>query len=132
MLNLMKNVDPDYYGWRDEDDGVIVPLEAEVEMEARMKAVEAEEGRKIGQATETEGGEGTSLKRKLETDRMIGTKVENVTRAIYEEEEGMNFVGPRRFVSHVPSVPTQEEVQAELLRRKKIQLLQEYLDEGNS
>lgn len=128
---LMKNVDPDYYGWRDEDDGVIVPLEAEVEIEARMKAVEAEEGRKIGQTIETEGASG--LKRKLETDKIIETtKEKNVTRVIYEEEEEMDFVGPRRFVSHVPSVPTQEEVQAELLRRKKIQLLQEYLDEGHS
>lgn len=128
---LMKNVDPDYYGWRDEDDGVIVPLEAEAEIEARMKAVEAEEARKIGQAVES-GGEGTSsLKRKLETERITKTK-KNVTRAIYKEEEEMDFVGPRRFVSHVPSVPTQEEVQAELLRRKKIQLLQEYLDEGHS
>lgn len=131
---LMKNLDPDYYGWRDEDDGVIVPLEAEAEIEARRKAVEAE-GRRIDQAMET--GEGTSsLKRKLGRDEIIGTTKEtkgtNATRTIYEEEEGMDFVGPRRFVSHVPSVPTQEEVQAELLRRKKIQLLQEYLDEGSS
>jgi len=27
----MKNIDADYYGYRDEDDGVIVPLEAELE-----------------------------------------------------------------------------------------------------
>ena len=32
---LMKNIDADYYGYRDEDDGVIVPLEAELE-EKRM------------------------------------------------------------------------------------------------
>lgn len=124
---LMRNVDPDYYGWRDEDDGVIVPLEAEAEIEARMKAVEAERERNIGQGMESRTSD---LKRKLERDRVIQTK--NVTRAIYEEEEEMDFVGPRRFVSHVPSVPTQEEVQAELLRRKKIQLLQEYLGEGHS
>ena len=28
---LAKNVDADYYGYRDEDDGVIVPLEEEEE-----------------------------------------------------------------------------------------------------
>ena len=28
---LSRNVDADYYGYRDEDDGVIVPLEQEVE-----------------------------------------------------------------------------------------------------
>ena len=28
---LMKDIDADYYGYRDEDDGVIVPLEQEAE-----------------------------------------------------------------------------------------------------
>jgi len=27
----MKNIDADYYGYRDEDDGVIVPLERDLE-----------------------------------------------------------------------------------------------------
>ena len=27
----MKNIDADYYGYRDEDDGVLIPLEAELE-----------------------------------------------------------------------------------------------------
>ena len=30
---LMKNIDADYYGYRDEDDGVLVPLEKEAEKE---------------------------------------------------------------------------------------------------
>ena len=29
----MKNIDADYYGYRDEDDGVLVPLEKEAEKE---------------------------------------------------------------------------------------------------
>jgi pre-mRNA-splicing factor ISY1 len=28
---LMKDIDADYYGYRDEDDGVIIPLEKEAE-----------------------------------------------------------------------------------------------------
>jgi pre-mRNA-splicing factor ISY1 len=28
---MMKNIDEEYYGYRDEDDGVIVPLEIEAE-----------------------------------------------------------------------------------------------------
>jgi hypothetical protein len=35
---LMKNIDADYYGYRDEDDGVLVPLEKEAQKEG-MNAV---------------------------------------------------------------------------------------------
>ena len=31
--DMMKYIDADYYGYRDEDDGILVPLEAEVEKE---------------------------------------------------------------------------------------------------
>ena len=30
---MMKNIDADYYGYRDEDDGILIPLELEVEKE---------------------------------------------------------------------------------------------------
>ena len=32
---LMKDIDADYYGYRDEDDGILVPLEREVEKRVR-------------------------------------------------------------------------------------------------
>lgn len=33
---LAKGVDADYYGYRDEEDGIIVPLEQEEEKKGRM------------------------------------------------------------------------------------------------
>jgi len=36
---LYKDVDADYYGYRDEDDGVLVPLEQEVEREGEAANV---------------------------------------------------------------------------------------------
>lgn len=38
---LLRYVDCDYFGYRDEDDGVILPLEAAAEELARQKAIEA-------------------------------------------------------------------------------------------
>ena len=35
---LMKDIDADYYGYRDEDDGVIVPIEKEAEKSGKDKA----------------------------------------------------------------------------------------------
>jgi pre-mRNA-splicing factor ISY1 len=29
----MKDIDADYYGYRDDDDGILIPLEAEAEQE---------------------------------------------------------------------------------------------------
>ena len=40
---LMKDIDADYYGYRDEDDGVIAPLEQEVEKKG-MKFVDSFQG----------------------------------------------------------------------------------------
>ena len=37
---LMKDIDADYYGYRDDDDGILLPLEQKAEQEARQKAVE--------------------------------------------------------------------------------------------
>ncbi|RXN31973.1 pre-mRNA-splicing factor ISY1-like protein [Labeo rohita] len=37
---LMKDIDADYYGYRDEDDGVLVPLEQEYEKQVIAEAVE--------------------------------------------------------------------------------------------
>ena len=40
---LYKDVDADYYGYRDEDDGVLVPLEQEIEKEGMSKAISGKE-----------------------------------------------------------------------------------------
>lgn len=36
---LMKDIDADYYGYRDEDDGVIVPLEQEAEKKGEKQII---------------------------------------------------------------------------------------------
>jgi hypothetical protein len=36
---LYKDVDADYYGYRDEDDGVLVPIEQEVEKEGKWHII---------------------------------------------------------------------------------------------
>ena len=35
---LMKDIDADYYGYRDEDDGLIVPLEQEMEKKGTSRS----------------------------------------------------------------------------------------------
>lgn len=100
----MREIDADYYGYRDEDDGVIVPLEIEAQREAIGKLLE-----KAGKPK----------------DAVVPILPSN---GKDDENEGVDFVGPRRFVSHVPSIPTQLDVREELLRRKKEEMLSKYTE----
>lgn len=102
----MQNVDADYYGYRDEDDGVIVELEQEAQFKALYMALEA-----------------SGLKEE---------EIEQKIRAIIEREdrddvyEDLSFCGPKRFISHI-KVPSTEEIQQEILKRKKEELLKKLL-----
>lgn len=102
---LMRNVDAEYFGFNDEDDGVIIPLEQQAEIEAIKKAAQISDDL---------------------FDAIHGTGDDE------EEAEGMDFVGPRRFVSHVPFVPSQQDVQDELLRRKKQELMEQFTNNANN
>ncbi|XP_059183322.1 pre-mRNA-splicing factor ISY1 homolog [Centropristis striata] len=120
---LMKEVDAEYYGYRDEDDGVLLPLEAQYEKQAVQEAV---------------------LRWRTEKDsRLSGDKQqpdeEEEEESIYtihseqpdddemgEEPEGEE--GGVTFIAHVP-VPSQKEVEEALVRRKKMELLQRYASE---
>ena len=97
---LMKDIDADYYGFRDEDDGVIVAEEAKVERQILAQINGSEDSK--GFSDEDDNNE--------------------------DDFEGLDFSGPKRFISHVPYVPTQEEVQKELVRRKKQEVLSKYSD----
>lgn len=111
---LMKNIDADYYGYRDEDDGVLVPLEKEAQKKALERALEDYEKRK-------EAGEIPDVE---EVD-IYATAAETADSDDDEDNEGQDEMN---FVSHVP-VPSQEEVEALLVQRKKMELLEKYASE---
>lgn len=100
----MRNIDADYYGYRDEDDGVIVPLEREATKEAIAKA--------LAQLKETE-----NVEVNLEDE---------ICNFNLDDDEEINFTGPKIFVSHIPKIPSLEEIQQSILERKKQELLKKY------
>uniref|UniRef100_F6Q4Z2 Pre-mRNA-splicing factor ISY1 homolog n=1 Tax=Ciona intestinalis TaxID=7719 RepID=F6Q4Z2_CIOIN len=111
---LMKNIDADYYGYRDEDDGVIVPLEEELEKKLVEEAIAAWKEKK-----------GEDLKE--EEDIYTTTKIE-IPDVDDQFREVQTQEGARPFVAHVP-VPTQHDVEEALLKRKKMELLERYASE---
>lgn len=100
----MREVDANYYGYLDDDDGVLIPLEEKASKEALKKSVE-------------------DWKEKLKKGEL---------KAGADEDEDMPVIGAiedellaPRFVSHV-SVPSQKDIEEAMLRKKKRELMQQF------
>lgn len=123
---LMKDIDADYYGYRDEDDGRLLPLEKEAEENARAQKVAEWKDRKEailrGEITATEGTSDTDI------DSIYEVQEEA------EEEPAMSemvesTITSHTYVAHVP-VPSQKEVEEALVQRKKQELLERYASDA--
>ncbi|XP_060258677.1 pre-mRNA-splicing factor ISY1 homolog isoform X2 [Ovis aries] len=119
---LMKAIDFEYYGYLDEDDGVIVPLEQEYEKKHRAELAEkwkAEREARLARGEEAEGEEEEAA------------DIYAVAEEESDEEGGPDRGGEdgqQKFIAHVP-VPSQQEIEEALVRRKKMELLQKYTSE---
>merc|ERR1719233_1353193 len=108
----MKDVDAQYYGFRDDDDGLLVPLELKAEQEAIARLIDEWKGAKAGgDAEEAEDEEDLYIKELKSKD-----EEEALREAMEAGKEG-------RFTAHV-KVPTQKDIEEALLRRKKQELLE--------
>jgi len=119
---LQYNVDADYYGYRDEDDGLLVKLEADIEKRAVSEAVtEWQKNNENGQLDTGESIEDdiyTALTRTSQPDD-TGEGTSSTSDAP---------MGEAPFVAHVP-VPSQQDIEKMLVRRKKQELLERYASE---
>lgn len=104
--DLHKLIDADYYGYKDEDDGLLVKLEAQQE----KKAVAAE----MKQWKERQ-----SQAKKQRIDEDDDAEVED------EGSDGKAVGSEDVYKAHVP-LPSQEEIEKALLDRKKKELLAKY------
>ncbi|XP_049590318.1 pre-mRNA-splicing factor ISY1 homolog isoform X4 [Syngnathus scovelli] len=122
---LMKDVDAEYYGYRDEDDGVLVPMEILHKKRAVAEAIH--KWRADCQCLPS----GDNKVPKDEEDNEPSIYCVNNRQPEEDEhdqetlEEGEGGVA---FFAHVP-VPSQKEVEEALVRRKKMELLQRYASE---
>eukprot|EP00090_Calanus_glacialis_P021153 TRINITY_DN3264_c0_g1_i1.p1 TRINITY_DN3264_c0_g1~~TRINITY_DN3264_c0_g1_i1.p1 ORF type:complete len:377 (-),score=159.08 TRINITY_DN3264_c0_g1_i1:38-1168(-) len=111
---LMKDVDAQYYGFRDDDDGLLVPLELKAEKEAIARLIDEWKGAKGGGGG---GAEGDEDEEDLYIKEMKSKDEEEALR------EAMEAGKEGRFTAHV-KVPTQKDIEEALLRRKKQELLE--------
>lgn len=116
---LMKDIDADYYGFLDDEDGVLIPRERAAERRALATAVSKWKQRKEAtlQAGEAEPEEPEETAPESDSDSDEDSPAETLE------------VASRRFVAHVP-VPSQQEVEAALVERKKRELLARYASDA--
>ncbi|XP_055689757.1 pre-mRNA-splicing factor ISY1 homolog [Lutzomyia longipalpis] len=112
---LMKDIDADYYGYRDDDDGILLPLEEKAERLAIQQAVAEWKDKQARGDTNTEEEEEDIYKTEEDKDE--------AAKAV-DNDDPMGLLGPR-FTAHVP-VPTQKDIEAALLRKKKQELMEKY------
>ncbi|KAK3921886.1 Pre-mRNA-splicing factor ISY1-like protein [Frankliniella fusca] len=122
---LMKDIDADYYGYRDDDDGLLLPLEEIAEKKAREKAVSEWKAKK------EQSLEGESSKADEEQEENIYAVAGESDSS--DEDDSDQSKSERahqpRFIAHVP-VPSQKEVEQALLERRKQELLEKYASES--
>ncbi|XP_035748116.1 pre-mRNA-splicing factor ISY1 homolog [Egretta garzetta] len=116
---LMKAIDAEYYGYRDEDDGILEPLEQEHERKVIAEAVE--KWKKEREARLARGEEDEE-----EEVNIYAVNDDESDEEGGKEKEGEE--GQQKFIAHVP-VPSQQEIEEALVRRKKMELLQKYASE---
>lgn len=120
---LMKDIDADYYGYRDEDDGVLIPLEMGQEKEAIAAKVAAYKEKKEAIMR------GEVVERSGEAEEEDIYKVdEDSDSEIQMETKEIDDDGPH-FIAHVP-VPSQKEIEEALLKRKKAELMAKYASDA--
>ncbi|CAN7988992.1 unnamed protein product, partial [Ixodes hexagonus] len=123
---VMRDIDADYYGYRDDDDGLLVPLEQEQERVAVAQAVREWKALK---RSAMEGDKAASQEKKDKEEEDIYA-VEPESDEEMEDEPAVESAEEQaRFIAHVP-VPSQKEVEEALVRRKKLELLEKYASDG--
>lgn len=101
----MREVDANYYGYLDDDDELLRPLEEKASKEALKKSIEE--------------WKNATLAGKQDADMPLETTNDDALVPSFEED-----LAPK-FVSHV-SVPSQKDIEDALLRKKKRELMQQF------
>ncbi|XVE83294.1 hypothetical protein DITRI_Ditri16bG0077200 [Diplodiscus trichospermus] len=106
--DIYKRIDASYYGYRDEEDGVLERVEGPAE--AKMRAEAEEEWRRVEE-----------IRREARRGAKEVVSVGSVARERKDKE--------REFVVHVP-LPDEKEIERMVLEKKKMELLSKYASEG--
>lgn len=113
---LFKNIQPDYYGWRDEEDGMLILAEGQAEFEARQKEVarwKVEEANRPAPAKKQKTGKEGAKEEAKKPEEEAKAPEKTEAQAVNE------------FKSYV-DVPSMDEIEKLIIQKKKQALLNKY------
>lgn len=113
--DLLKNVDADYYGYMDDDDGLLIPLERTEEQRARKK-LEEEWKEKGPSMNRWDDMDDEMYKAEDDSDDEF-----NVKESVVIGDDGKEMV-----IKHV-MVPSQKEIEEMIVERKKQYLMAKFV-----
>ncbi|GER29617.1 pre-mRNA-splicing factor ISY1-like protein [Striga asiatica] len=124
--DIYKRIDASYYGYRDDEDGILEKLEDPAENKMRAAALadwmemekikkEARRAVKSGEVAEV----GAVSKILFEEEEDVVEEERRIEREKEENEKG------KEFVAHVP-LPDEEEIKKKVLEKKKQEMLNKY------
>jgi len=114
--DLMRNVDADYYGYMDDDDGLLIPLE------------KAEEEKAIARINKEWEKHGPEMNRTKDFDTNIYSIQDDSDEEVsIKESVVMGEDGREMIIKHV-MVPSQSEIEEMIVERKKQYLLEKFAD----
>ncbi|KAE8725433.1 26S protease regulatory subunit 7-like [Hibiscus syriacus] len=119
-----RRIDASYYGYRDEEGGVLARVEGPAE--AKMRAEAEEEWRRVEEIRrEARRGAKEVVSVGAAARELLFEEEEDVV----EEERKERKDKEREFVVHVP-LPDEKEIERMIVERKKMELLSKYASEG--
>lgn len=113
---MMKHIDADYYGYRDDDDDILIPLE---KVRSEQLEKEAKEKWLANKESDTSNMESEESSVVVVQDEPMSEEENS------DDEDKLEEISETRFIAHVP-VPTQQQVEEALVRKKKEELLRMY------
>ncbi|AEE76149.1 putative pre-mRNA-splicing factor Isy1, helix hairpin bin domain superfamily [Arabidopsis thaliana] len=127
--DIYKRIDASYYGYRDDEDGILEKLERKSEGGMRKRSVEEwrrldevrKEARKGASEVVSVGAAAAAAREVLFEEEEDVVEEERMEREKEEEKE-------REFVVHVP-LPDEKEIEKMVLEKKKMDLLSKYASE---
>jgi len=118
---LFKNIQPDYYGWRDEEDGTLLLAEQMKEHEGQKQEVDrwkVEQARKKAKVAAVVAEDSAAQETEEVTEVQAEVEV--------EKADSKDFADFKAYVD----VPTMEDIERLIIQKKKNALLKKYASSG--
>lgn len=126
--DLFKHIQPDYYGWRDEEDGMLLLAEQEAQMEAqqreiaRWKVEQASKPSKKAKVSRLPDQRKATQQTEADEDKEEEVALEPEPKREVGKAGGKDFADFKAYVD----VPTMEDIERLIIQKKKAALLKKY------